>query len=287
MRGGEGGRLRPRRGAGRPSRGRRRSAAGWPSPRWPRRPRCAAAGIAAPILLLSEPRPADLAEVLAADVAVTAYTPDLIAPPGCDGRVGGPFRRRPPEGRHRHAPRRRRARRPRGGWPSWSTRKRALSLAAVWTHCAVADEPDDPFTARQLERFDAAVAAVEAAGIPVPHAPRRQLRRGHRPSGEPLRPRAVRHRRLRDRAVATAASIALALEPAVRLATEVAFVKPVAAGEGVSVRPAAPRRPRHPRRHAADRLRRRRASVRWGCSARRCSSAVAAIRWSAWSRWIR
>ena len=43
-----------------------------------------------------------------------------------------------------------------------------LSLDGLWTHCAVADEPDDPFTALQLERFDAAVAAVEAAGIRVP-----------------------------------------------------------------------------------------------------------------------
>ena len=43
-----------------------------------------------------------------------------------------------------------------------------LSLDGLWTHCAVADEPDDPFTALQLERFDAAVAAVEEAGIRVP-----------------------------------------------------------------------------------------------------------------------
>ena len=40
-----------------------------------------AAGIAAPILLLSEPRPADVDEVLAAGVAVTVYTarPDRAA----------------------------------------------------------------------------------------------------------------------------------------------------------------------------------------------------------------
>ena len=49
-----------------------------------------------------------------------------------------------------------------------SKRSAALSLDAVWTHCAVADEPDNPFTALQLARFDEAVAAVEAHGIPVP-----------------------------------------------------------------------------------------------------------------------
>ena len=74
-----------------------------------------------------------------------------------------------------------------------------LSLDALWTHCAVADEPDDPFTALQLERFDAAVAAIERVGHPGADAPRRQLRRRHRPPREPLRPRALRHRRLRHR----------------------------------------------------------------------------------------
>ena len=40
-----------------------------------------------------------------------------------------------------------------------------LALEAVWTHCAVADEPDDPFTARQLERFEPVLAELAAAGI--------------------------------------------------------------------------------------------------------------------------
>jgi alanine racemase len=109
----------------------------------------------------------------------------------------------------------------------------SLSLDALWTHCAVADEPDDPFTALQLERFDAAVAAVEGAGIPVPmrHAANSAaaitcpasrydvVRCGIAVYGIPPAPALV------DR---------LALEPAVRLSTEVAFVKPLAAGERVS-----------------------------------------------------
>ena len=36
-----------------------------------------------------------------------------------------------------------------------------LDVEAVWTHCPVADEPDNPFTDGQLSRFDAAVAASE------------------------------------------------------------------------------------------------------------------------------
>ena len=54
-------------------------------------------------------------------------------------------------------------------------------------------------------------------------------------------------------------SIAWRSSRRVRLATEVAFVKPVAAGERRVLRPAAHRRARHHRRHAARRLRRRRA----------------------------
>ena len=36
-----------------------------------------------------------------------------------------------------------------------------LEVEAAWTHCPVADEPDNPFTDGQLSRFDAAVAASE------------------------------------------------------------------------------------------------------------------------------
>ena len=73
----------------------------------------------------------------------------------------------------------------------------ALELESVWTHCAVADEPDDPFTALQLERYDAVLADLAAAGIEVPHPPRRQLGGRDRPPGQPLRPGPLRHRHLR------------------------------------------------------------------------------------------
>ena len=38
----------------------------------------------------------------------------------------------------------------------------AVVLAGVFTHLAVADEPDDPFTATQLARFDDALSHVPA-----------------------------------------------------------------------------------------------------------------------------
>ncbi len=53
-------------------------------------------------------------------------------------------------------------------------RSRFADLAAVWTHLACADEPDaddpDGLTAQQLQRFEAALASLKAAGIAVPVA---------------------------------------------------------------------------------------------------------------------
>jgi alanine racemase len=39
-----------------------------------------------------------------------------------------------------------------------------LAFGGLWTHFAVADDPDDPFTVIQIERFEAALAAVRAGG---------------------------------------------------------------------------------------------------------------------------
>jgi alanine racemase len=108
-----------------------------------------------------------------------------------------------------------------------------LSLDAVWTHCAVADEPDDPFTARQLERFEASLAALDDAGLAVPlrHAANSAAAIAHPTSRYDL----VRCG-IAVYGIPPAPALAgrIRLEPALRLTTEVAFVKPLAAGEGVS-----------------------------------------------------
>ena len=191
-----------------------------------------AGGIAAPILLLSEPRPDDLDEALSAGVAVTAYTPDLIRRLGATARAGGlsvPVHLKVDTGMHRV-----------GAAPDdvvvlaeIIVAEPALSLDALWTHCAVADDPGDPFTGRQLERFDACLAALQEAGIRVP------LRHAANSAAAIVHP-ASRYDLVRcgiavyGIAPAPALANRLALEPAVRLATEVGFVKPVAAGEGLS-----------------------------------------------------
>jgi alanine racemase len=191
-----------------------------------------AAGISAPVLLLSEPRPSEVEEALVAEVAVTAYTAELIQRLGAAADRRGvrvPVHLKVDTGMRRV-----------GAAPedlvalaARVTGEPALVLAAVWTHCAVADEPDDPFTARQLARFDDAVAAVEAAGIPVPmrHAANSAAAIAHPASRYDLVRCGIA---VYGIAPSPALADRLALEPVVRFATEVAFVKPVAAGEGVS-----------------------------------------------------
>jgi alanine racemase len=190
------------------------------------------AGIDAPVLLLSEPRPTDLEEALAARATITVYTPDLVCRLGAAAPVGGPpvpVHLKVDTGMHRV-----------GAAPAdlvalaqMIDADPGLSLDAVWTHCAVADEPDDPFTARQLARFDDAVAAVEAAGIRVPmrHAANSAAAIAHPASRYDLVRCGIA---VYGIAPSPALAVRIALAPVVRLATEVAFVKPVAAGEGVS-----------------------------------------------------
>lgn len=190
------------------------------------------AGITAPTLLLSEPRPDEIEVAVASDIAITAYTAELVDHlDAVARRVGSTVsvHLKVDTGMHRV-----------GVAPGLAValaqridQAPALSLDAMWTHCAVADEPDDPFTAVQLQRFDAAVAAVEAAGLAVPfrHAANSAAALAHPASRYDL----VRCG-IAVYGIAPAPALAglAELRPALRLATEVAMVKPVAAGEGVS-----------------------------------------------------
>ncbi len=48
------------------------------------------------------------------------------------------------------------------------TRTTGLELGSVWTHLAVADEPGNPYTDYQLDRFEDALVAVEKVGVEIP-----------------------------------------------------------------------------------------------------------------------
>ena len=190
-------------------------------------------GIEAPILLLSEPRRHEIDEALDARVAVTAYTLELIdawsSAVAKRGDASWPVHLKVDTGMRRV-----------GVEPAGAlalARKvaadPALDLAAVWTHCAVADEPGNAFTLVQLERYEALLAELTAAGIAVPmrHAANSAAAIAHPASRYDLVRCGIS---IYGIPPSPALAGAIDLAPAVRLATEVSFVKRVAAGEGIS-----------------------------------------------------
>jgi alanine racemase len=111
-----------------------------------------------------------------------------------------------------------------------------LSLEGLYTHLAVADEPDDPYTQEQLATFDRVIAALAADGIRPP------LLHAANSAGALVHP-ASRYQIVRPGiaiyGLAPASSMrshpALrALLPALSFKAEVSYVKEVAAGEGLS-----------------------------------------------------
>jgi alanine racemase len=191
-----------------------------------------AAGVDARVLLLSEPPVTAARAVVDAAVEPTVYTAEMVA--ALDAAAAGrpaplPVHLKVDTGMHRV-----------GCAPedlvavaTAVDRAPALRLASVWTHLAVADEPDRPDTALQLARFDEAVAAVEAAGIAVPE------RHAANSAGTIAHPGA-RHDLVRAGiavygiAPSPALAGAVPLRPALRLVSAVAHVKVVGPGEGVS-----------------------------------------------------
>ena len=108
-----------------------------------------------------------------------------------------------------------------------------LRLEGAWTHLAIADAPDDPFTAEQLARFDRALAAMRRDGLPIgvvhaansagllahPDARRDLVRVGIAIYGVPPSPELEG---------------AIDLQPALELVSRVIAVRTVAEGETVS-----------------------------------------------------
>ncbi len=108
-----------------------------------------------------------------------------------------------------------------------------LELEGICTHCAVADEPDNPFTARQLERFAAAVDALARAGVRAP------LRHTANSATVLTRPDAAYELVRPGIALygvppSPALAGAVPLRPALRWRSAVSHVKRLRAGEGIS-----------------------------------------------------
>ena len=190
------------------------------------------AGVTAPILLLSQPRLADLPAVVRYDLRVCITSPAAVEFLADAAREQGkvvPVHMKVDTGMNRI-----------GVMPSDAlalafeiVKRPELRLEGVFTHFAVADEPDDPFTDVQLDRYDAVLRELGDSGIypSIRHSANSAT--------------AIAHPRGRFDLVRVGIAvygIAPApglpgtpdLRPALSLRAEVSTVKRVGAGEGIS-----------------------------------------------------
>lgn len=191
-----------------------------------------AAGIDAPVLVLSEPGPEAMPAAYRADLTPTLYTAAGVAAAAAaaDGRRWA-IQVKVDTGMHRVGA----APAEVGDVVAAAVESNRLDVQGLWTHLAVADEPDRPdrFTAVQLERFEDVRAALAARGFapPMVHAANS--------AGALVHPAArldLVRCGIAAYGVAPAPGVTggLDLRPALSLSAEVTFVKRVAAGDGMS-----------------------------------------------------
>jgi alanine racemase len=189
-------------------------------------------GIDVPILLLSQPRHDDVDAAVALGLHLSAYTADgldAISAAARRHKAVVPVHLKVNTGMNRV-----------GAAPEEApdlahtiVGQPELSFEALWTHCAVADEPGNEFTDAQLDRFDEVTKALAGQGF-VP-----RMRHAANTAA------AIDHPRSRFDLVRVgigtyglAPSPALQgrvdLRPALELRAEVAMVKRVRAGERIS-----------------------------------------------------
>jgi alanine racemase len=188
-----------------------------------------AAGIDAPVLLLSEPVGADeIRLVVEHGLRTAVYTPAVIdalaatgAPVPVHLKVDTGMRRVGADPADAVALARR------------VERSGRLRLEGVWTHCAVADEPANAFTGAQLQQLAEVTDTLRRAGVEVPlrHAANSAAVLT-RPDGhlDLVRPGIA----LYGVAPAPALSALVPLRPVLSWHSTVALVKKVRAGQGVS-----------------------------------------------------
>ena len=131
-----------------------------------------AAGIDAPVLVLGEPTAEEWDDVVRLGLRPTVHRSEAVAGLGAAARRAGgaalPVHLKVDTGMHRIgvAPDRAAALAAEVDAHPW------LVLEGVWTHCPVADEPGNPYTAAQAERFATVVAALRSSGVapPLVHA---------------------------------------------------------------------------------------------------------------------
>ena len=122
------------------------------------------AGIDARVLLLSEPAPEDLAACAAYDLEPTLYTLEGVEAAATHAARPLRVHVKVDTGMHRV-----------GCAPAdvmavaeAVAAEPSLELASIWTHCAIADEPDDPYTSEQLARYDDVLAQARERDLTFP-----------------------------------------------------------------------------------------------------------------------
>jgi alanine racemase len=195
------------------------------------------AGIAAPVIVLSEPDPAAMAEVVASKMTPTIYTRaglDAVSAAAVAGEVEGGLavHIKVDTGMHRV------------GAPMAEavalarevSGRRELRLEGFWTHFAVSDEVDNPYTARQIGEFRAAVAALAAIGIrpPLLHAANSAAALWHPAARFDMVRCGLAIYGLSPSPELARGGDAAALRPALSLKARVSHVKWVTAGERLS-----------------------------------------------------
>jgi alanine racemase len=192
------------------------------------------AGIDAPVLVLSEPAPAAAATVVAHRLTPVVYTAngiDALAKAVAEAGGGAPLpvHLKVDTGMHRV-----------GCSPHEALAlvdaieaRSELTLEGVCTHFAVADDPDDPYTAGQIQQFEAFLAALadgERARLIV-HAANSAGLLAHPASHYDLVRCGIA---LYGVAPAPALAGRIALEPVLSLRARVSYVKSLGAGERLS-----------------------------------------------------
>tara|TARA_B100001094_G_scaffold274946_1_gene282227 strand:+ start:1180 stop:2286 length:1107 start_codon:yes stop_codon:yes gene_type:complete len=124
------------------------------------------AGLDIPILVLSEPRPSEMIEVVEFGLVPTVYSGAGIAAASAAASSHSEIMNvhlKIDTGMRRV-----------GAEPNFAltlaksiSDRSSLSLEGIWTHCAVADDPSNPFTESQLQTFNEVLEGCEKAGIPI------------------------------------------------------------------------------------------------------------------------
>ncbi|HET9078693.1 MAG TPA: alanine racemase [Acidimicrobiales bacterium] len=199
-----------------------------------------AAGVDVPILVLSEPPPAAMAEVVASGLTPTVYTGAGLEAVSAEAARSGAGRTGPPfpvhvkvdTGMHRVGASTADA-------VALAGRVDAdphLHLDGFWTHFAVSDEVEDPFTGTQIDRFADALRRLEASGVRprVRHAANSGGTLWHRDSHFDMVRCGISLYGLAPADDGPGRPAVPDLRPAMSLKAHVSFVKTVAAGERLS-----------------------------------------------------